>query len=135
MIDLRDRTKKFALRVFALIDYIRQNPKGRVVQYQLAEAASSAAANYRAAQRSRSRAEFISKLNIVLEEIDESCFWIELLVGSGLIRQHKVGDLQREGNELCSIMVASRSTARQNSSQLKGRNNRLDLEEPPSTEK
>ena len=94
MIDLRDRTKKFALRVFALIDYIRQNPQGRVVQYQLA--ASSAAANYRAAQRSRSRAEFISKLNIVLEEIDESCFWIELLVESGLIRQHKLGDLQRE---------------------------------------
>ena len=106
-----------------------------MVQYQLAEAASSAAANYRAAQRSRSRAEFISKLNIVLEEIDESCFWIELLVESGLIRQHKVGDLQREGNELCAIMVASRSTARQNSSQLKGRNNRLDFEEPPSTEK
>lgn len=135
MIDLRDRTKKFALCVFALIDHIPQNPKGRVVQYRLAEAASSAAANYRAAQRSRSRAEFISKLNIVLEEIDESCFWIELLVESGLIRQHKVGDLQREGNELCAIMVASRSTARQNSSQLKGRNNRLDFEEPPSTEK
>jgi four helix bundle protein len=117
--DSRDRTKKFAVRVFALIDHIPQIPKGRVVQYQLAEAASSAAANYRAAQRSRSRAEFNSKLNIALEEIDESCFWIELLVEAGMIAQRRASDLQKEGSQLCAIMVSSRNTARRNGKTLK----------------
>ena len=67
------------MKVFDLIDEIPQSPKGRVVQTQLAKVASSAAANYRAAQRSRSRADFISKLSIALEEIDETAFWLEFL--------------------------------------------------------
>ena len=79
MNELRARTKRFAVKVFDLIDEIPQSPKGRVVQTQLAKAASSAAANYRAAQRSRSRADFISKLSIALEEIDETAFWLEFL--------------------------------------------------------
>ncbi len=84
--ELRDRMKRFAVRVFNLIDHIPDTPKGRVIQHQLAGAASSAAAaNYRAAQRSRSRAEFISKLSTTLEETDESAFWIDMLVDTGMI--------------------------------------------------
>jgi four helix bundle protein len=77
--------KRFAVRVFHLIDHIPDTPKGRLSSTNLLAAASSAAANYRAAQRSRSRAEFISKLSTTLEETDETAFWIELLVDTGMI--------------------------------------------------
>ena len=112
--ELRDRMKQFAVRVFNLIDHIPDTPKGRVIQHQLAGAASSAAANYRAARRSRSRAEFISKLSTTLEETDESAFWIDMLVDAGMIRQRRVSHLQREADELCAIIVTSRNTARKN---------------------
>src|SRR5438105_13659670 len=110
--ELRDRMKRFAVRVFNLIDHIPDTPKGRVIQHQLASAASSAAANYRAAQRSRSRAEFIAKLSTTLEETDESAFWIEMLVDTGMISQQRVSKLQGEADELCAIIVTSRNTAR-----------------------
>ena len=102
------------VRVFSLLDDIPHSPKGRVVQYQLARCSSSGAANYRAAQRSRSRAEFISKLSIALEEIDESNFWIELLIDTRMISPQKVTDLLKEGQELFAILRASRNTARRN---------------------
>jgi four helix bundle protein len=112
--ELKTRLKQFAIRVFNLIDHVPDIPKGRVIQYQLAASASSAAANYRAAQRSRSRAEFISKLSTTLEETDESAFWIEMLVDTGMVRRQRVTSLQEEANELCAIIVASRKTARKN---------------------
>jgi four helix bundle protein len=111
---LRQRTKRFAVSVFDLIDQIPQTPKGLVVQTQLAKAASSAAANYRAAQRARSRAEFISKLSISLEEIDESAFWLEFLPDTRLVPSEEVESLVQEANELAAIVVASRRTARKN---------------------
>jgi four helix bundle protein len=114
MSDLRDRTKRFAVKVFDLIDEIPQSPKGRVVQTQLAKAASSAAANYRAAQRSRSRADFISKLSIALEEIDETAFWLEFLPDTRLTSGESVTPLLREADELSAIFMASRKTARAN---------------------
>lgn len=114
MIDLRDRTKRLAVKVFDLIDEIPQSPKGRVVQTQLAKAASSAAANYRAAQRSRSRADFISKLSIALEEIDETAFWLEFLPDTRLTSGESVTPLLREADELSAIFMASRKTARAN---------------------
>jgi four helix bundle protein len=114
MVSLRQRTKRFAVDVFELIDQIPQTPKGVVVQTQLAKAASSAAANYRAAQRARSRAEFISKLSISLEEIDESSFWLEFLPDTRLIPFEDVDRLLQEADELAAIVVASRRTARKN---------------------
>jgi four helix bundle protein len=114
MTPLRQRTKRFAVSVFDLIDQIPQSPKGLVVQTQLAKAASSAAANYRAAQRARSRAEFISKMSISLEEIDESAFWLEFLPDTRLIAFEEVDALLREADELAAIVVASRRTARKN---------------------
>ena len=106
--------KRFAVRVSNLIDHIPDTPKGRVIQRQLAAAASSAAANYRAAQRSRSRAEFISKLSTTFEETDESAFWMEMLVDTGMIRQRRFSSLQTEAGELCAIIVASSNAARNN---------------------
>ncbi len=114
MVSLRHRTKHFAVNVFELIDQIPQTPKGLVVQTQLAKAASSAAANYRAAQRARSRAEFISKLSISLEEIDESAFWLEFLPDTRLVPFENIEALLREADELAAIVVASRRTARNN---------------------
>jgi four helix bundle protein len=115
MISISLRTRKFVVGVFSLLDDIPQSPKGRVVQYQLAKCSSSGAANYRAAQRSRSPAEFISKLSIALEEIDEPNFWIELLVDTRMISSQKATDLLKQGEELCAILLASRNTARRNS--------------------
>jgi four helix bundle protein len=114
MSDLRSRTKRFAVKVFDLIDEIPQSPKGRVVQTQLAKAVSSAAANYRAAQRSRSRADFISKLSIALEEIDETAFWLEFLPDTRLSSSESVSPLLSEADELSAIFMASRKTARAN---------------------
>jgi four helix bundle protein len=135
MISMADRTKKFAVRVFALIDHIPESPKGRVIQYQLAEAASSVAANYRAAQRSRSRAEFISKLSIAFEETDESRLWIELLVDAGMIPQRLVSDLLKEGDELCAILASSRNTARRNAGSVKQPTKSLDFKKAPPADK
>jgi four helix bundle protein len=114
MNELRARTKRFAVKVFDLIDEIPQSPKGRVVQSQLAKAASSAAANYRAAQRSRSRADFISKLSVALEEIDETAFWLEFLLDIRLGSSESVTPLLREADELSAIIMSSRKTARAN---------------------
>jgi four helix bundle protein len=114
LINLRDRTKRFATAVFDLIDQIPRTQKGLVVQGQLAKAASSAAANYRAAQRARSRAEFISKLSVALEEIDETAFWLDFLPDARLIPTECVAELLREADELSAIVVASRKTARLN---------------------
>jgi four helix bundle protein len=113
--------KQFAVRVFNLIDSIPDTPKGRVIQHQLA----AAAANYRAAQRSRSPAEFISKLSTTFEATDESAFWIEMLVDTGMIRQEKVTRLQQEADELCAIIAASRKTARKNAKSRITKRNRL----------
>ena len=85
-----------------------------MIQTQLAKAASSAAANYRAAQRARSRAEFISKLSIALEEFDESAFWLEFLPDTQLLPLESVDGLISEAGELAAIVVASRRTARKN---------------------
>ena len=112
------------MEVFNLLDDIPQSPKGRVVQYQLASCSSSGAANYRAAQRSRSRAEFISKLSIALEEVDESNFWIELLIDTRMISPQKVADLLKEGQELFAILLASRNAARRNAKR------KIDPQEP-----
>ena len=115
MINLRDRTKRFAVKLFDLIDEIPQTPKGLVIQTQLAKAASSVAANYRAAQRSRSRAEFISKLSITFEELDECAFWLEFLPDTQLLSSEAVGALPREADELLAIIATSRQTAKANS--------------------
>jgi four helix bundle protein len=115
---MRKRMKQFAVQIFELIDKLPANRKGGIVQTQLAHSASLATANYRAAQRCRSRAEFISKLNTVFEEIDESAFWLEFSVDTKMVCLEVVADLSKEADELAAIVCASRATARKNGAQI-----------------
>lgn len=85
---------------------------GSVIGRQLMRCGTSVAANYRAACRSRSNADFIAKLGIVEEETDESVFWMELLIETGLVKPTLVAELLDEGNQLTAIWVASINTAR-----------------------
>lgn len=107
--ELKDRTKAFALRVLKLIDTLPDTRTGRVLATQLGRSGTSVGANYRAACRSRSTAEMISKLAIV-EEADESGFWLELIAGHELLPRKKLTALLQEADELTAIMVASRRT-------------------------
>jgi len=109
--NLKNRTKQFSLRVINLVDALPKNTKAFVIGKQLIRSATSVGAKYRAVCRSRSNAEFVSKLNIVIEEADESSFWLELIVESGLLREELVRDLLQEVNEIIAIMVSSRKTA------------------------
>ena len=110
--ELKQRTKRFALRVIKLVESLPQNTTGgRSIGGQLFRAGTSVGANYRAACRGRSRAEFISKLGIVEEEADETAYWIELLIESGMIREGVLRPLLEEANEIVAITVASRQTA------------------------
>ncbi|MGB7599766.1 MAG: four helix bundle protein [Candidatus Sulfotelmatobacter sp.] len=112
---LKARTKTFALRIIRVVRFSPHGAEGRIIGYQLLRAGTSVAANYRAVCRARSRPEFLAKLSIVIEEADESAFWLELLVESGLISEGKLKDLKSEANELVAIFNASRVTAKKNS--------------------
>jgi four helix bundle protein len=111
-IELQDRTKRFAIRVFALIDALPRSAAGRICANQLGRAGSAVAANYRAACRARSRREFVAKIGIVEEEADESEFWLDFITSTTLLPTQKVGALRQEAEELRRIMAASRMTAR-----------------------
>lgn len=109
---LKTRTKQFALRVMRVTRSLQPAPETKVIGYQLLRSGTSMAANYRAACRARSRPEFLAKLSIVIEEADESAFWLELLVESGLVGESRLRDLMSEANQLIAIFTASRSTAK-----------------------
>tara|TARA_A100001391_G_scaffold46670_1_gene27563 strand:+ start:185 stop:538 length:354 start_codon:yes stop_codon:yes gene_type:complete len=111
-LELKSRTKQFALRVMKLVGSLPQNAVGRPIGNQLIRSATSVGANYRAACRGRSKAEFVSKLSIVIEEADESCYWLELIIEGGLLPKDKVDSLLDEANQITAIMVASRKTAK-----------------------
>jgi len=86
-LELRDRTKRFALRILKLCDSLPKTDAARTIGRQLLRCGTSVAANYRAVGRARSRAEFVAKIGVVIEEADESTFWLELLVESGIMSQ------------------------------------------------
>src|SRR5713226_1395601 len=109
--ELKDRTKKFALRILDLADALPHTRSGNVIAGQIVRSGTSVAANYRALCRARSRPDFINKTSIVEEEADESCFWLELLVDAGLLGARQVQPLLQEANEITAILVASRKTA------------------------
>ena len=112
--ELQERNKAFALRVIKLVDSLPKKRIADILGTQLLRSSTSVAANYRAACRARSQAEFIAKMGIVEEESDESTGWIELIADAGLISRAKVESLLQESNELTAITVASIKTARQN---------------------
>jgi len=110
--DLKRRTKQFALRVIRLIEALPRTRTAQVVGDQLLRSATSVAANYRAACRARSQADFVHKLGIVEEEADESLFWWEMVVETDLMPASRVQELSQEADELTAIFVASRKTAK-----------------------
>jgi four helix bundle protein len=109
--DLKARTKRFVVRVFKLVDALPRTIQGRAVANQIIRSGSSVAANYRAACRARSRAEFIAKIGIVEEEADETLFWLELIVDTDLLDLKRIAPLLKEADELVAIMAASRKSA------------------------
>jgi four helix bundle protein len=109
--ELKRRTQQFALRIFRLVEALPKTFAGKAVAMQLVRSGSSIGANYRAACRGRSRAEFRAKLGVVVEEADESVYWLELIIAGGMLSVSKVRPLLAEANELCAIMVASRKSA------------------------
>jgi len=110
--ELRKRTRKFALDVMKLVEGFPKTRAGDVIGKQMLRSATSVGANYRSACRAQSHAHFISKMNIALEEADESLYWLELAIESGLAKRDIIEDLLREANELTAIFAASIKTAR-----------------------
>ncbi len=109
--DLKKRTKQFALRILKLAAALPNTIEGKVVRGQLVRAGTSVGANYRAACRGRSPAEFIAKTGVVEEESDESAFWLELIIEAALLRANRVRPLLEEANELTKIMARFRISA------------------------
>lgn len=110
--DLRDRTKAFALRVISLFRSLPYRADNQVLGMQLLRCGTSVAANYRAACRARSKAEFVARIGVVAEEADESVLWLELLTESGIISPERTKDLLAEAKELAAIFTASQQTAK-----------------------
>jgi four helix bundle protein len=110
--ELRDRSRQFAMRIVRLYQSLPKTAEAQVMGKQLLRAGTSVAANYRATCRSRSRAEFIAKMGVVVEEADESMFWLAAIAESGVFPAKKVQALQKEASELTKIFAASNRTAR-----------------------
>ena len=113
--ELKERTKRFALRIIKLVEAL---PNGRfcdTIGRQILRSGTSVGANYRAACLARSNADFVSKMGIVEEELDECLYWLELLADTKTVEASRLKNLEKEANELLSIAVSSIKTARLNS--------------------
>jgi len=110
--NLKQRTKRFGLNIIRLAEALPGDPASRILLGQLVRAGTSVGANYRAACRAKSTADFVSKLGTVEEESDESGFWLEMLVDSGKVKPSAAAPLIREAGELTAIAVSSINTAR-----------------------
>ena len=110
--ELKKRTKNFALRVIKLVSALPNTPTGGVIGNQLLRSGTSVGSNYRAACRAKSKADFIYKIKIVEEEVDESAYWLELIIESGLMLKSKIESLLKEADELTAIFVSSNKTAK-----------------------
>ena len=108
---LQARTKEFAVRILKLVEHLPHSIGGKAIGNQIVRSATSVGANYRAACRARSKAEFIAKLGVVVEEADETLYWLELIVATGLLVPRKVSLLLKEANELTAIFSSARYTS------------------------
>jgi len=109
---LKERTKLFAHRCVKLSLALPETDLGRHIRRQLIRCGTSVASNYRAACIAQSKASFIAKLSIVLEETDESAFWLEFIIDENLLKKNLVEPLLKEANELTAIFFSSRKTAK-----------------------
>ena len=110
--DLRARTKAFALRIIRLYSSLPKTTEAQVLGKQLLRSGTSVGAHYREATRSRSPAEFISKIEVGLQELEETVYWLELLIDASLVNESKLCELLREAEELTAIFVSSAKTAK-----------------------
>lgn len=110
--NLKERTKRFALRIIRVCRALPRSQETKIFSNQLLRSGTSVAANYRAVCRARSRPDFISKISVVVEETDETIFWLEVLVETGIVPKHRLESLLQEANELLAIFGASQRTAR-----------------------
>src|SRR5215468_8164014 len=123
--ELRDRTKRFAIRIVHLFCALPKSTEAQVMGRQLLRCGTSVAANYRAVCRARSKQEFIARIGVVAEEADESVLWLELLNESGITKSEFTVDLLKEARELTAILTASQQTA-------KGSGNRISITQLPN---
>ena len=105
------RTKNFVMRVIKLFQALPDKAEAQILGKQLLRSATSVAANYRAACRARSAAEFAAKIGVVLEEADESLFWLEMLEESGIVKAELLINLKREAGELTAILTSLRKSS------------------------
>ncbi len=110
--EMKNRTKEFAKRVINLCRQLPETREGRLIGNQIFRSGTSVGANYRAACRGRSKAEFIAKLGIVLEEADETLYWLEILSETKVVKANLLKPLMKEADELVGIFVASLKTAK-----------------------
>ncbi len=108
--DLKKRAKEFALRVINLTNALPNTYAGKVLANQLLRAGTAVGANYRAALRARSTPDFINKIGVVLEESDESAYWMELIIETKILPESRVSSLLQEANELTAIFAATHKT-------------------------
>ena len=112
---MKRRTREFAGHIVGFCRQLPQTREGRLLGNQLFRSGTSVGANYRAACRGRSRADFISKLGIALEEADETLYWLELLQDARVVKPEIAATLAKEASELVAILVATLNTAKRNS--------------------
>jgi len=112
--EMKKRTRAFALRIIRLVESLSKTRTAAVIGKQLLRCGTSVGANYRASCRAKSQADFVAKMGIVEEEADETIYWIELLVESGLTEKDRVANLLDEANQIVAIVVSSIKTAREN---------------------
>jgi four helix bundle protein len=110
--DFRERTFRFGIRCVRLVESLPKTISAQTIGRQLLRAGTSVGANYRAAVRGRSRADFVSRMGIVEEESDEALYWIDVLVELEVIPSNRVEELRREADEIIAITVSSIKTAR-----------------------
>ncbi len=114
--ELQQRTKMFAVKIIHAFAALPKLESARIIGRQFLRSGTAVAANYRAASRARSKAEFIAKLGVVVEEADETLFWLDLLVDSDLVRLEVIESLRNECSELVRIFSSSFATAKSNRS-------------------
>jgi four helix bundle protein len=114
--DLKDRTKKFGLRIVRMFSRLPKRAEAHVIGKQLLRSGTSVGANYREAYRGRSRAEFISKCGNSLRELEETAYWLELLVEARLVNAAKLVALRQENDELTAIFVTILKRSKENPS-------------------
>lgn len=110
----KSRTKKFVVDNIRLFRQLPKTEEAKIVGRQLLRSSSSVGSNYRAACRARSQAEFHSKLSIVVEEADESVFWMEIMIEADIIDKTKLTDLYKEANEILKVVSSARKTVSSN---------------------